>query len=264
MRVLRIGATRRDSMTSPRCIDLLFVTLAILAPIGSSGYAASEYPPEIASIAGEIAERIAKSKAKTKGGVNEPQLIVLASTYSKELLSALAIHSGRLKIGDQDCAVRTIQELKLPPKEYLHYAAAAWLARECEASLVVISIVNKWRLKPALDAQQKPVPAWTTIEVIFREYATAGRDNSIVPQCEYCPSPVADCTPKKAAGVVLLRLMITTDGKPENISIVKGIDSCLDQKALAEVRKWRFTPAHGRNGEPVPFWTTLEIRFRQY
>jgi TonB family protein len=118
--------------------------------------------------------------------------------------------------------------------------------------------VRKWKLKAARDAQGQVVAAWTTIEVTFHIYGSPDDNREVVAACEFCPSPrAADCTPKKVASPVVLRTLITTEGRATNVKVIKGIDACLDQKAIEVVRTWKFRPL------PRAFWTTIEINFRE-
>jgi TonB family protein len=65
----------------------------------------------------------------------------------------------------------------------------------------------------------------------------------------------------KISGPVLLSLTVGVDGMAHDISVVRGLDSGLDLKAVEAVQKWHFNPGT-RNGEPVPVLATIEINFR--
>ena len=68
---------------------------------------------------------------------------------------------------------------------------------------------------------------------------------------------------KKAGieGIVVLHVVIGTDGHAHGMRVVKGLGFGLDAKAIEAVRKWRFQPGT-KNGVPVKTPATLEIRFR--
>ncbi len=86
------------------------------------------------------------------------------------------------------------------------------------------------------------------------------------PACAYCPNPEFSEEARKAKyqGSVLLRLIVDADGRPTNISVLKSPGLGLDEKAIEKVRTWRFKPALGPNGKPVPVWVTVEVTFRLY
>lgn len=94
----------------------------------------------------------------------------------------------------------------------------------------------------------------------------AGRDGVGVPACLYCPNPqfTDEAVKARYQGSVVLRIIVTADGRATNISVIKGLGLGLDEKAMEAVRGWRFTPARGPNGQPVAVWTTIEVNFRQY
>jgi TonB family protein len=64
--------------------------------------------------------------------------------------------------------------------------------------------------------------------------------------------------------MVLLQELIQPDGRAYNIEIVKGpgLALGLEQKAVDAVRTWRFKPAPGPNGTPVPTIVPIEVIFR--
>lgn len=84
------------------------------------------------------------------------------------------------------------------------------------------------------------------------------------PECAYCPTPEFSEEARKAKhqGIVLLRVIITPDGRAINISVAKGLGLGLDEKAIEAVRTWRFRPATGPGGKPVAVETFVEVVFR--
>jgi protein TonB len=86
------------------------------------------------------------------------------------------------------------------------------------------------------------------------------------PKCLYCPSPEFsdEAVKAKYQGVVLVSAVITPDGKATDIRILKGLGLGLDEKALAAVRTWRFSPAMGPSGKPAAVRETIEVTFHLY
>ena len=62
-------------------------------------------------------------------------------------------------------------------------------------------------------------------------------------------------------GFVFLTGTINTDGVVSDIKVVKGLGLGLDERAVENLRTWRFIPAV-RNGEPIPVNVRFEIRFK--
>jgi protein TonB len=61
-------------------------------------------------------------------------------------------------------------------------------------------------------------------------------------------------------GIVLLRVLVSETGTPEQIEVLKGVGGGLTEAATSAVRRWTFEPAR-RNGQPVKSWTTVPIPF---
>lgn len=63
-------------------------------------------------------------------------------------------------------------------------------------------------------------------------------------------------------GVVVLRVLITPDGRASEVQLVKSSGSGrLDGAAIETVKQWRFVPAV-RGGRPVPAWYEWRWEFR--
>jgi len=84
------------------------------------------------------------------------------------------------------------------------------------------------------------------------------------PTCAYCPRPEYSEPARKAKwqGVVLVQLVIHPDGRGSDITVIRGPGLGLEEKTMEAVRTWRFIPAVGPNGKPVPVLTTIEVTFR--
>jgi TonB family protein len=55
-------------------------------------------------------------------------------------------------------------------------------------------------------------------------------------------------------------LIIDSDGIPQNIRIVKSVDTRLDESAIKAVEQWRYKPAL-LNGVPVPVVSEVIVKF---
>lgn len=76
------------------------------------------------------------------------------------------------------------------------------------------------------------------------------------------PKYTPDALQKKIQGTVVLEVVVSRDGMPTAIRVVRSLDpGGLDQEAIAAVREWRFTP--GRVGNtPVDVLVTIWVDFR--
>jgi TonB family protein len=104
----------------------------------------------------------------------------------------------------------------------------------------------------------EPIPAPRT------RIAKAGIGGVTVPVCIYCPGPQYTDKAKAAKyeGTVILQVVITTDGRAANISVIKGVAMDLDEAAIEAVRGWKFRPAIGPNGRAVATLVPIEVKFR--
>lgn len=94
----------------------------------------------------------------------------------------------------------------------------------------------------------------------------AGVNGVGMPSCIYCPDPQYSDEARKAKyqGVVVLMVVITLDGRATNIQVVKSPGLGLDEKAIEAVRQWKFRPAVGPGGKPVPAQVPIEVTFRLF
>jgi len=98
-----------------------------------------------------------------------------------------------------------------------------------------------------------------------RGVAAAGTAGVGFPRCSYCPPPQFPKIPIPiGTEKVLLKATVQVDGRATNIEIVRSFGSDFDEKAIEAVGKWRFHPALGPDGKPVPVTTTVEVTFRAF
>ncbi len=67
----------------------------------------------------------------------------------------------------------------------------------------------------------------------------------------------------KYQGVVVLGLIVDSQGRPRDLRVQKGLGMGLDQKAMEAVRQWVFEPAH-KDGKPVSVLISVEVAFRLF
>jgi TonB family protein len=75
------------------------------------------------------------------------------------------------------------------------------------------------------------------------------------------PQYTEEARKAKISGPVLLSMTVGVDGMAHDISVLKGLDSGLDLKAVEAIQQWHFNPGTLK-GEPVPVLATVEINFR--
>jgi protein TonB len=85
------------------------------------------------------------------------------------------------------------------------------------------------------------------------------------PRAVFAPDPEYSEEARKAKyqGTVVLYVIVSPDGRPRDLRVVRSLGLGLDEKALEAVRTWRFEPAM-RDGRPVAVQINVEVSFRLY
>jgi TonB family protein len=64
----------------------------------------------------------------------------------------------------------------------------------------------------------------------------------------------------RAEGSVIIALVVSSKGLPNDPRVLKSLDKDLDQSAIDAVKLWRFAPAQ-KDGKPVAVRISLQIQF---
>jgi TonB family protein len=68
----------------------------------------------------------------------------------------------------------------------------------------------------------------------------------------------------KYQGIVLVALIVDTQGNPQNPRVIRSLGMGLDEKALEAVRQYKFRPAMKDGKTPVAVMINVEVNFRLY
>lgn len=77
------------------------------------------------------------------------------------------------------------------------------------------------------------------------------------------PQFPANAPKGKFSGIAVVSMIVDTNGKPEQVHVVKPLGPEFDKAAVAAVKQYRFRPAL-QNGKPVPVKVNVEVDFRRY
>jgi TonB family protein len=137
--------------------------------------------------------------------------------------------------------------------------------------LAAIKTTNRMRFEPA-NIHGIPVPSRIFIEYDFRGPSSAVSPN-IVRRLNPIDPPVAlnsiwVAYPRRARrnrhrGTVVISFVVTTDGLPGDLRLIRSVSNELDESATRAVRRLRFKPAM-RDGIRVPSHVTIDITFLLY
>jgi periplasmic protein TonB len=121
-------------------------------------------------------------------------------------------------------------------------------------SLVVLTLTSLFLVISCSSQKKTPTP----------QIARAGVDGISIPTCVYCPRPEYSEEARKAKlqGTITVQAVVTLDGRAENISVVQGLGSGLDEKAIEVVKNWHFNPAHNSKGQPVAAEVPMHVFFK--
>jgi periplasmic protein TonB len=94
--------------------------------------------------------------------------------------------------------------------------------------------------------------------------ARAGVNGVTIPSCAYCPLPEYSDEARKAKleGTITVQAVVTADGRAEDVSVLQGLGSGLDEKAVEVVKNWRFNPARDSKGQPIAVEVPMHVSFK--
>lgn len=90
-------------------------------------------------------------------------------------------------------------------------------------------------------------------------------DGVSAPQLVYKVEPnyTQDAKDKKIEGTVTVSLVITDEGEPTDVTVIRHLDPGLDENAVLAVKQWRFKPGM-KDNQPVTVQAHIEVNYRLY
>lgn len=103
--------------------------------------------------------------------------------------------------------------------------------------------------------------SWVMRFAELRESSLPGDLTAPVAIVKIDPAYSAEMMRTRVEGVVMLYAVIRTDGRVENVRVLRGVESRLDANAVAALSKWLFHPAR-KNGVAVAAEAVVQIPFQ--
>lgn len=220
--------------------------------------------------------------------------IQLADAFSAELVA----QGNGIQIIDRSRLRDYLERERISSKFLKDREAASWLATQLSANAVLIGTIEQlgdhWNLSVELlnasngkggpqeateisvaDPQRnleglEPFEMERSISTQVTTHggtpARAGVNGNGVPQCIYCPPPLYTNEARKAKfqGDVILEVTVETNGRADDIRIMTGTPYGMNEQAIKAVSQWKFKPAVGEEGKPIPVLVPIEVTFRLY
>lgn len=110
--------------------------------------------------------------------------------------------------------------------------------------------------KEITDLSQQPIPGLELKDGVPR----GGAGGIPLPKCVYCPIPPP---PRPGGvGVVILEVVVTTDGTADKIKVIKSPDQRFSDVSIETVQKWRFKPSVDFDGNPIAVFIPIQLTFQ--
>ena len=81
--------------------------------------------------------------------------------------------------------------------------------------------------------------------------------------CFKCHGPDEEARKAKYQGVVVLNIIVGTDGRVHSPRVVRSLGMGLDEKAIEGVKTWKFDPSK-KDGRAVAVEMNIEVAFNLY
>jgi TonB family protein len=271
----------------------IFLCVAAFCACSLSGYA--QTPPEIETLAGRTAQRVAKTHqlhifvAGLQGCQLEAEVCAMFEASLRANLEKMVsgahfakrenvinILEGRGFIGldayfpDVLKAVATSAGADILVTDTLEWQSDGYDFTSEVYDAVQGKKLDLFRAKlsrPAADFGGEPLvfkdPQSGNSMIIFRGKQPR---TPIVesPVCERCPNPsyTQQAQADRIQGRVLLQVTITEQGAVDQVGVIDGLAGGLTDQALEAVRSWHFKPAIGKDAKPFATRMPLEVTFR--
>jgi TonB family protein len=82
-----------------------------------------------------------------------------------------------------------------------------------------------------------------------------------VPLKKVAPAYPEDAKQERVSGVVVLQVLVGTDGKVHDVEVLQDPDPRLTKAAVDAVKQWEFQPARDKDGKPLSVKSSVTLNF---
>jgi TonB family protein len=96
------------------------------------------------------------------------------------------------------------------------------------------------------------------------DFYFVGLDGVTLPKCLHYPIPYYPVGQgsRSLEGDVVLSVLVTLEGKPDQIRVVQKLGPDFDRAAIEDVKSWRFEPSKDADGNFVPVRLPVQVTFK--
>lgn len=226
----------------------------------------TEQDGKITSLGVKLADEFSVTLGKNAKGFAVIDRRSLEGTTPDDLADPNALRCGIVEQTTSVVVLGTIEEL--PDHLVLWIKGQEYYAPTFERRLLIplTDEMKALSLQPSRDSIK---PVWVNPDhppTASAEYQKQAAKGYTFPSCIHCPTAdYSDPAQKaKVQGTVVLDVVISADGFPAKITVVRGLPCGLNQSAIKAVQQWRFKPAAGADGKPVEVLQQAEVTFHLY
>ncbi|HLV94826.1 MAG TPA: energy transducer TonB [Candidatus Acidoferrales bacterium] len=133
---------------------------------------------------------------------------------------------------------------------------------------IQISLTPNLKALASAPAPARPTPTWVSRDHPPDPDVKPARSGTLgvgYPACIDCPQAQysAEGTGAKIEGTVTLDVVITAEGFPAKITLLRGLPCGMSEAAMKAVEHWKFRPAT-MDGKPVETSQVVEVTFHLY
>jgi TonB family protein len=206
------------------------------------------------------------------------------------LTAAIHYHGGgKVHVADHDRFDAVLKQINISPSQLSEASGLKALAGKANADIVLVGTIEKQSEDYVLQetafrssdgtavfSQSVEIPRTAFLDSLAEPFPPK-MDERVIdmkakdikltpPRCVQCPIPryTSSAREAKVQGTVLLKAIVTREGRATNLHPIRFLGFGLDEVAYETIKQWKFEPGKMPDGTPVATIVPIEVRFRTY